>query len=307
MIRSFFPLDVLDILLQGGALANRAGTKDNIVRKETALASLPNLLGQWFNPQLKTRVWICTEGFTLRGVASVRNRSSSQAWEVDRLMLREQDIDCCISLLEHVGVVGGELAVQRVFLRLPATSPLLNAAEKAGFLPYATECLYWCEKRETEGKVAVNETSPDSNPRRKQAGDERRLFELYEKCVPVSIRRVEGLTFAQWQANKGRSLGQEWVFERGGFLVGWIAVRASRDMGQLEVIAASRGALDNVMEYGLTCLRGCHHLYCLAPAFDQELSQLLGRRGFSQVSMYSALTKELVVKAAEPCFMPAGA
>ena len=307
MIRSFFPLDVLDILLQGGALANRAGTKDNIVRKETALASLPNLLGQWFNPQLKTRVWICTEGFSLRGVASVRDRSSSQAWEVDRLMLREQDVDCCISLLEHVGVVGGELAVQRVFLRLPAASPLLNAAEKAGFLPYATECLYWCEKRETEGKVAVNEASPDSIPRRKQAGDEQRLFELYEKCVPVSIRRVEGLTFAQWQANKSRRLGQEWVFERGGFFAGWIAVRASRDMGQLEVIAASRGEMENVMEYGLTCLSGCRHLYCLAPAFNQELSRLLGRRGFSQVSTYSALTKELVVKVAEPCLMPAGA
>jgi hypothetical protein len=304
MIRSFFPLDTVDIIFQGKSLSNKAKTKDSVVREETALANLADLLGQWFNPRARSCVWVCTEGFALRGLASVKDRRGSRAWEIDRLLLREQDGDCCLSLLEHVGLAGAELAVETVFLRLPDTSPLLDVAKKAGFLPYVTERLYWLEKGEVESGVPDRDSACVLSPRRRQADDEYRLFELYEKCVPPLIRRVEGATLAQWKAYRDRSTGQEWVFEKDGSLVGWMAFKSERGMGQFEVVAASDGELEQVMEYGLTCLSGCRHLYCLAPEFEHALCRQLECRGFSQISGYSAFARDLAVKAEEPCLMP---
>ena len=306
MIRSFLPLDAVDILLQGRSLSNRAKTKDTAVRKETTFTNLVELLGQWFSPRARSCVWVRTDGLALRGLASTRDRCSSQAWEVDRLLVRDQDGDCCLSLLEYVSLAGGGLAVEKVFLRLADTSPLLGVAGQAGFLPYVTERLYWLEKGagEVESGVPAGGSSSMLSPRRRQAADEYRLFELYEKCVPTLIRRVGGITFTQWKANRDRSTGQEWVFEKDGDLVGWIAFRSARNMGQFEAMAKSDEELERVVEYGLTCLSGCRHLYCLAPEFEHTLSRLLECRGFSQISRYSVLAKDLIARVEEPCLMP---
>jgi hypothetical protein len=308
MIRAFLPLDVLDIALQGRSLSNKARTKDNVATGITFFGGLANLLGQWFSPRGRFCVWVCSEGFSLRGLCSVRDRSSPQAWEVDRLLLREQDGDCCLSLLEHISLAGGELAVEKVFLRLPDTSPLVSAAEQSGFMPYVTERLYWREKEKTAGgDVPADESSSVSPPRRRQVDDDYRLFELYQRRIPAPIRRVEGATFAQWKANRDRSVGQEWVFEKGGGLVGWSAFDSDGERGQLEVMAVSDEELERVLEYGLTSLGSCRHLCCLVPEFEQGLIRMLESRGFSQVSRYSVLAKDLLARAQQPCLVPAGA
>ncbi|OGO09751.1 MAG: hypothetical protein A2Y61_04760 [Chloroflexi bacterium RBG_13_60_13] len=310
MIRAFLPLDVLDIALQGRSLSNKARTKDNVATGITFFGGLASLLGQWFSPRGRFCVWVCSEGFSLRGLSSVRDRSSPQAWEVDRLLLREQDGDCCLALLEQVSLAGGELAVEKVFLRLPDTSPLLSAAEQSGFSPYVTERLYWREREKQEavvGDAPAGESSAVSPPRRRQVDDDYRLFELYQRRIPTPVRRVEGATFAQWKANRDRSVGQEWVFEKGGGLVGWAALDTDGERGRLEATAISDDELERVLEYGLTNLSGCRHLFCLVPEFEQELLRMLESRGFSQVSRYSVLSKDLLARAQEPCLVPAGA
>jgi hypothetical protein len=145
---------------------------------------------------------------------------------------------------------------------------------------------------------------PASSPRRKKADDEYRLFELYLKCVPPHVRRAEGMTYKEWQSNRGRSLGQEWVFEKGGELVGWVAISTDRHCGQLDMLAATRDAMQSVVEYGLASLGDCHQMYCLAPDFEGALLRLLEDRGFSRVMTYSVLTKELLVRVAERYVMP---
>lgn len=310
MIRSFLPLDVLDIALQGRSLSNKARTKDNVAKRATIFGGLANLLGQWLGPRGKYCVWVCTEGFALRGLSSVRDRCSPQAWEVDRLLLRDQDGDCCIALLEQVSLAGGELAVEKVFLRLPDTSPLLSAAEQVGFVPYLTERLYWLDKGKDKDVVSAataGQSSSETSPRRRQIDDEYRVFELYQKCAPTPVRRVEGATFAQWKANRARSVGQEWVLEKQGGFVGWAAFETDGDRGQLEAMATSDDELERVVEYGLMSLTDCRYLYCLAPEFDLGLLRLLERRGFGQTSRYSVLAKDLLVRAQQPCLMPVSA
>jgi hypothetical protein len=202
-----------------------------------------------------------------------------------------------------LSLVGGKSGVKKVFLRLPEESPLVDAAKKTGFVPYITESLYGLEK----GKAAGYESTPSCSPRRKQVRDDYRLFELYEACVPAPIRRVEGMTFKEWQEAKDRRAKKEWVFEEEGSLIGWLRVETTGDIGQFEVMASSQGELEKLVEYSLMSLDGCRYLFCLTPEFQGELAQLLQGRGFRQIERYSTLVKELTVRASEPCLVPLGA
>jgi len=207
MIRSFMPLDVVDLLIGGRALSNKAKTRDSVGRKDARFGDLANIVGDWFNPQLRPCVWVYADGLALRGLASVRDRHSSHAWEINRLLVADQDRNCCVSLLEHISVVGGQREIGRIFLRLPTEGPLLRAAQETGFSSYSTEHLYW--RRRSDGTGSKGGTPPASPPRRKKANDAYRLFELYHACVPPHVRRAEGMTFKEWQSNRDRSPGQE--------------------------------------------------------------------------------------------------
>jgi hypothetical protein len=303
MIRSFMPLDVFDLLVAGKALSNKAKTKDGVGKKDARFGDLANMVGGWFNPQSRPCVWVYTEGLSLKGLASARDRFSSHAWEINRLLVPDQDPKYCLKLLEHVSRVGGQLEIGRIFLRLPADSPLLKAAQETGFLRYSSEHLYW--RRNADGAGDGRGSQPGSLPRRKKAEDDYRLFDLYHRCVPPHVRRVEGMSYREWQCNRDRSLGQEWIFEKGGDLVGWVSIHSGRDWGQLGVLAVTKDEMQIALEYGLASVGDCHQTYCLVPDFEGALLQLLEDRGFSRVMTHSVLAKEMLVRMVEPCVMPA--
>jgi hypothetical protein len=305
MIRSFLPTDLLVISLQRGSLSDVARTKDTMSEEGARFLGLAGLSIKSLNPRSKRRTWVRTEGPRFGGLASVRNRSLPSAWEIEHLILNRQDAGYCLSLLEKLSIVGGELGVTKVFLRLPADNPLLAAADEAGFSAYLTECLYFRERKESAAESY--KTSPLPFPRRRRVSDEYRLFELYQKCIPASVRRLEGMTFGEWQAARDREMGTEWVFEDGSVLVGWLGVRAKGHVGQFEVMAISAAELEPVVEYGLMFLSDCRQLFCLAPEFEWNLFRLLEKRGFGQVAKYCAMAKEPLNRVKGPCLIPASA
>jgi hypothetical protein len=303
MIRSFMPFDVVDLLVAGRALSNKAKTRDGVGRKDARLGDLVNIVGDWFNPQLRLCVWVYTDGLALKGLASVRDRRSPHTWEINRLLVADQDRNCCVMLLEHVSSAGGRLEIGRIFLRLPADSPLLKAAQESGFLPYSTEHVYLRER--AGGAESRSEVPAASGFRRKKTDDDYRLFELYHASVPPHVRRAEGMTYKEWQSNRDRSPGQEWVLEKGGDLVAWVATDAGRHCGQLDILAATRDEMQSAVDYGLGSLSGCQQVCCLVPDFDGALPRLLESRGFSRLMTYTVLMKELLVRVVEPYVMPA--
>lgn len=303
MIRVFMPFDVVDLLVAGRVLTNKAKTRDGVGRKDARLTDLANIVGDWFNPQLRPCVWVYTDGLALKGLASVRDRRSPHTWEINRLLVADQDRNCCVKLLEHVSSAGGRLEIGRIFLRLPEDSPLLKAAQETGFLPYSTEHVYLRES--ADGVETRSEAPAAFSFRRKKADDEYRLFELYHASVPPRIRRAEGMTYKEWQSNRDRSLGQEWVFDKGGDLVAWVATDVGRHCGHLNILAAAKDEMRSAVEYGLNSLGSCRQVCCLVPDFDGALLQLLGDRGFSRVMTHTVMTKELMVRVVEPYVMPA--
>ncbi len=303
MIRSFMPLDVVDLLVAGKALSNRARTREGLSRKDAKFGDLASMVFGWFNPQQRSSAWVYTEGLSLRGLASVTGRCSPRSWDVNRLMVSEQDERSCQKLLEYVGSAAVQQHVGRVFLCLPEESPLIKPAQETGFLPYSSDFLYCREQ--PDGAGPAGQLPPGLQARRKKADDEYRLFELFLRCAPAPVRRAEGITYTEWQANRRRSPGQEWVFERDGEVVGWAAASAGRNGGLLDIPAVTKDDMQAVVDHGLAAMGGSQKVLCLVPDGDAALQRLLEERGFSQVTTYAALMRELLVRVVEPYAMPA--
>lgn len=238
-----------------------------------------------------------------RGLASARHRSSDHAWEIDRLLIGDDDEECCNSLLERLILSGCDSGVGKIFLRLPVDSPLANSVKKAGFLPYVTEFLYGTK----EEKVSPDTSIPPLTPRLKHLGDEYKLFEMYQKCIPVRVRQAEGMTFKEWQDSKDRTTKQEWVFEHEGALMGWFHMRGSGDIGQFEVMTSREEYLKHVVSYTLLSLKDCRQLLYLARDFQEELVKILRSYGLDELERYSVFIKELTIKTQDPCLVPIGA
>ncbi len=299
MIRPLLPTDLILLIFQGNSFSNQSKTRHYLSRKETKLSTLSTLLGGWIIPRVR-HTQVLAKGSNLVGLASARNRSSPQAWEIDILMLDEQDKGCCLSLLERLSSAARGTKTEKLFLRLADESPLLDAAISTGFSHYSTDCLY-CLRREEAEKV----DSPFFL-RYKQSSDEYRLFRLYQACVPPAVQRVEGITFGEWQKVRDRTVGQEkeWIYEKDGNLLGWLRVGTIGDVGQFEMMAPPEGELEQMVEHSLMLLNHCRYLFCLTPEFQPGLKQALHNRGFDQVARYSVLAKEMTVRVEQPCLMP---
>jgi len=245
------------------------------------------------------------DGFDFQGLAAVRNRSHMCTWEVEHLVLKNCDADSCISLLERLSLTGGELGIERIFLRLPKDSDLLAAACDAGFSPYLTEDLHYFNSEDDTIGAFTDHVSPLS--RRKRPEDEYGIFELYRKCVPASIQWIEGLTFKDWQVNRERASGTEWVFEKNGQLIGWLNVKRRKRHGQLDILALPEEELEQIVRHGLQLLEGCRSCICLLPSHQARVSSLLKSNGFSVLGKYAVLTKEPVCRKKLPCLIPASA
>lgn len=264
---------------------------------------MATLLGQWLNPRERKCLWVWTSGLDFRGLASARNRYSALTWEIDRLLLVDDDEECCNSLLERLIIAGSESGVRKIFLRLPEDSPLTESVKKAGFLSYVTESLYGIN----EGEVASETGISPLTPRLKQIGDEYRIFELYQKCIPAAVRRVEGMTFNEWQDTKDRTTRKEWVFEHEGTLTGWLNMRDCGGIGQFEVMTSSDEDLQHIVSYTLLSLDNCRQILYLTREFQGEMARILQNYGLNELERYSVFIKELTVRTKDPCLVPLGA
>jgi len=75
----------------------------------------------------------------LASLASARMRSGVRAWEVDRLHIKEPDSGQALDLLEQVVYSAGSRGAERVFLRVPCDSQIVDVARRAGFFAYYEE------------------------------------------------------------------------------------------------------------------------------------------------------------------------
>ena len=225
------------------------------------------------------------DGIRLASLASARVRSGIQSWEIDRLHLKDSEQG--FELLEQAVYSAGCRGAERVFLRVPCDSELVDTARKVGFFPYFKEV-------HLAGAGAPSNTSfTEFSVAHRTPADLQGLFQLYNAATPQEVRRGIGMTIDQWRDSQepvqtGRN---ELVLKLDGKIVGWricesfSKATAGQTQGHPEYPDATRHLVDI----------SCNTQNWLVPNYQQNVAGLLKRQGLQEVGRYTMLIKTVSV------------
>jgi hypothetical protein len=304
MIRSIRPTDLPRLAsLNRRGLVNEAYARRDLTRPRQSL-SLGLILEHWLALEENRQTWVNVERRKIDGLISARHEGL--AWEIDRLVV-EPDADPRVvqRLLSYITAVGGEVGIQKLYLRLQSSSELVDLARSAGFLLFSDETLYIRSTSLDGPRLAWPE-----GVRPKSGSDTLAIFHLYCASVPLRVRQAEAMTLNEWQQlhHRGRpALGRrEFVYERDGQLLGWIQTEVRGRAVQFELLAHPDfpETVDRLVDSVLGQQAGRAPLYCLVAEHEARLAQALGERGFLPEASFCALVKQLSVRVKQPRLVP---
>ena len=229
-------------------------------------------------------------GMSLSSLASARMRSGVRAWEVDRLHLKESDQ--ALDLLEQIVQRAGSRGAERVFLRVPCDSEIVDVARRAGFFPYYEEIHLtgheWLPDAPVSGEAPDRFTTADRRP-----VDQQGLFQLYCAATPQRVREGIGMTMDQWLDSQepAQTRRDETVLKLDGKIVGW---RMHEPFGK-----TATGQLTGHPDHPETVQRlvrmSCQTQNWLLPDYQEHIAGLLDRQGLHEAGRYTMLIKTVTV------------
>jgi hypothetical protein len=287
--RTVLPTDLVALVSYDGRVyANQAMTRDRIGTQDSP-HPLETALEQWFSFATGRHTCVSVKGATLRGLVSARKRGNKQAWEIDCLIdATEGDSGVLLSLLEQITAAAGRSGAMKLFVRLPRGSTIEREASRCGFQPYLREQVY---RKRMEKDRAYQ--APEALRRREKA-DPHGVFRLYSTAVPPEVRRIEGMTLAEWTAAQ-ESLGRatQYVIDGVGRVSGWLRVAGDGDLGRFDLLA-EQGAIDDLVEAALAKIANRDWAYALVPEYQGGLASRLEALEFEAADEYVVLARRTV-------------
>ncbi|PKB72057.1 MAG: hypothetical protein BZY87_02290 [SAR202 cluster bacterium Io17-Chloro-G6] len=297
MITAFHTVDALRcMLVNAPGEANLAAPTESVVRCRPlsnfefwrqSLTRNPNrvTVGDW-------------NGMGLSSLASARVRGGVRAWEVDRLHLNaaEQALDLLEQVVETAGIRGAE----RVFLRLPSDSSLVDEARRAGFFPFYDEIHLtgqeWTASSSDVAGVADSEQSGRLGrftAEDRAEPDSHGLFQLYCAATPQQVRVGVGMTFDQWHDSQEQPQPRknETVIKLEGKIVGWRLRDPFGDTAAGQVLA--HPGQPDMMRHLIDSSHNTPHW--LVPSYQENTAEQLTRSGLSEAGRYTMLIKTVTV------------
>jgi hypothetical protein len=292
------------------AVPNEALAWHNLQREHDSALPARAFLQQWLSLEENRHTWISVQRRHIRGLVSARNRSGHSAWEIDRLLL-DPDADFeteCFGLLDHVAMVGGDVGMEKLFMRLPAASELVEVARQAGFLAYKVEKLYRREAPLTGFRATAKGLSLRMRPR--TGRDELALFRLYSEVMPRPILHHEGITLSEWRDARERDPDmrrkKDYVLERDGRISAWVHAVSVGRSGQFFVLVdpAHEELTSDVLRYALGLLENRQPVLTLVPERHLRLQRLLEEHGFAEAGEFCTLVKHMTVRVRQLQLVP---
>ncbi|HEX2172473.1 MAG TPA: hypothetical protein VHL09_08505 [Dehalococcoidia bacterium] len=305
MIRVLRPTDLLALAHFHRRAANLARSRDLLATAQAEPGTAGLLLADWRLPA-RRRTWVATSGRRLIGLVSGRRGPTRQSWEIDRLILTDDDKlrEVCLSLLSEISLASAEAGVERLYLRLPIDHPVVESAAQAGFVWYGEELVL---------RQEVDRDAPPMAPpiglRRREPADDHAIYRLYNQSVPARVRQAEAVTFQEWQALQHLSdnrRSEQWVLDRGSLIAAWYRAVRRRQSGLLECLylPEAETELPHGLDFALSRLAGARVLWSLAPVFQPALVRHLQAEGFEEVARSAVFIKHLAVRARAPALVP---
>jgi hypothetical protein len=298
--RTVLPTDLVALVSYDGRVyANEAMTRDRIGKQDSP-HPLETAFEQWFSFATGRHTSVSVKGATLRGLVSARKRGNKQAWEIDCLIdAADGDSSVLLSLLDQITAAAGKSGALRVFVRLPVGSALAEATQRCGFLPYVREQAY---------RKAVDPAWAQDLPdglRRWSKTDPYPVFQIYSATVPSDVRRVEGMTFGEWQSAQ-ESLGRatQYAIEREGMVHGRLRVAGDGDIGRFDLLADDE-ALDDLIRAAMAKIANRDWIYSLVPEHQEGLARRLTALGFEGGDEYVVMSRRTVMPVKDTAKVPA--
>jgi hypothetical protein len=244
--------------------------------------------------------WVSMRRQRLQGLVGARQRGGNGAWEIDYLLDTTAERRVAGDLLEYAVAQAGKDGAQKVFLRLPANSDLLQPVLESGFLAFQEETLYV-----RAGAAAVERPAPEGL-RNASASDSYPLFRLYCAATPESTRRFEAATFDEWHAAQERRWhrnGPHFVLESGAQLGAQVrACRLSQGlMVDLLVAAEASGEVEGLVGAAISAADAPDEpVLVLVPQAAESVARALEGAGFISRSEYVSLVR----RTAKPLALP---
>ncbi len=297
MVRPLQPLDLLALVFFDGR-ANQARAWDCLDGEERALAMWPLLFRETLQPRGLRHTLVSSRRGRIGTLVSARRRSGPKAWEVDHLFLAPGQEGALPDNLEGLSAEAVRLRTERVFLRLPAGSDLLDLARAAGFCPYRQETLY-------QFSGGDRPTSPQL-VRPKTPEDEQALFHLYGAATPSSVRVAEGMTLEEWVHSKEPWSCRELVSPGENCLVGWLRVTRRGKIGQFQALVRpdQPDKLGVLVDHCLGALRDQPTIISLVADYEIALASALEARGGRKTAEFVSLVRPLAARVSQPGLMP---
>ena len=229
----------------------------------------------------------------LASLASARMRSGVRAWEVDRLHIKEPDSGQALDLLEQIVYSAGSRGAERVFLRVPCDSQILDVARRVGFFPYYEEIHLTGREWLPEADVSSDDRTDGFTVEEPSPPDQYGLFQLYCAATPQRVREGTGVTVDQWRDSQepARSGRKETVLKHNGKIVGW---RMREPFGKT---AAGQivGHPDHPGTAPYLVRDSCQTQNWLVPSYRPNIVELLDRQGLHETARYTMLIKTVAV------------
>ncbi|MCH7735871.1 MAG: hypothetical protein IH872_00565 [Chloroflexi bacterium] len=232
-------------------------------------------------------------GMRLASLASARVRSGVKAWEVDRLHLKELGSGQALDLLEQIVFGAGSRGAERVFLRVPSDSQIVDVARRAGFFPYYEEIHLTGREWLPGTNDVLEENTCRFMAEERSAPDEHGLFQLYCAATPQRVREGIGMTIDQWRDSQepARPHRNETVLKLDGKIVGW---RMREPFGK--TTAGQVLGHPSHPEASPYLVRiSCQTQNWLVPSYQPNIAELLDRQGLNEAARYTMLIKTVVV------------
>lgn len=303
MTRSIRPLDLRALLrFNRWSPPNEVRTRRTLTDRPGEPLPLRQFVREWLMLDENAHTWVETEDRQVEGLITVRSRSGSAAWEVERLrVLGSADpVGVGLALLDRATMEAGSNGVRKLFLRVPTESIWVEVARHAGFSPLAQEWLY---VRAGPSARRVGETPREAGSLRpRQRGDEQALFQLYCDAVPAPVRQREALTLNEWSSVRDE-VADGWrrleeVLVQDDRIVGWLRVAERGSAGQFDVIVRPGHEPVNDLLLGRALNRLAHRplLLTLVPEYFPALERAVVERRFEPVQSYVRMVKPIAVR-----------
>ena len=288
------PGDLIALVTFDGAVyPNLAVTRERLGRPQQAPHALAAALTHWLR---RRDLWLEVRGRQIHGIATARSLAGPGVWQIDTL-IDAGDGDGAVlgGLLAQAEKEALRSAVRMLLLRMPAAHGEAIADVRArGFEPVLAERLW---RAPNAGRAAVPARESTVQVRAAEDADWFGRFQLCQRMLPPSARRVIAPTYEQWRA----MLEEQWLGRRShdavaleaGRIVGCVSFGRCQGGAQIELQAASGEAAAALLRDARPRLTVGEPLFALTPAGSTAVEGALAAAGFELQDEYVLLSRRL--------------